>query len=210
MMKKAILLSLAACMLALAAPAQASYGLRAGAAFSSQTYQTRGARYTTHMRAGLTAGAYATLPVAGSLVLQPALMYEGKGGSDQEYQGYHIRTRLNYLVLPVPLLYQAASATGGYWTVGLGPYFGYGISGRRSGGSPTAPNSGDPFKEGQGSLKRFDFGGAVQAGYQFAGGWNIGLSTELGVANIAKGGNSKNGYRNTSFTILVGYLLGAR
>lgn len=209
-MKKAVLLIGIVCGLTELASAQTSYGIQAGANFSSMTSRIQGSKYTSNILAGVAAGVFAKLPLAAELAFRPALMYEGKGGSDQEVQGYRLKTRLNYLTLPLDLLYQAPIAAGGLWTVGVGPYLGYGLSGKRSGGSPTAPNSGDPFKTGQGSLKRFDFGGNVQLGYKSPSGFQVGLSTELGILNIAKGGDSKNGYRNTSFDLLIGYTLSHR
>jgi len=206
-MKKTGLLILAACCVTLAVTAQTTYGVRAGSNFSSITTKIQGGKNTSNMLVGVAAGVYANLPVAPELVLQPSLMYEGKGGSDQQ-AGYRVKTRLNYLTLPVDLLYRSPLSPGGFWSVGLGPYFGYGLSGKVSGG-PNNGNSGvDPFKVGGGSIKRFDFGADVQLGYESASGFNIGISTELGVLNTAKHGDSKNASRNTSFDILLGYTFG--
>jgi len=205
-MKKVILLVWTLGLTAGFASAQSSFGVQGGLSLASQTSRTNGAKYTTNIIAGAAAGVFAKVPMAADMVFRPALMYEGKGGSGQDGSGYRLKTRLNYLTLPLDVLYQAAMAQGGYWNVGLGPYLGYGISGKRSGGSSTAVNAGDPFKPDQGSLKRFDFGGDVRLGYESPSGFLIGLSTELGILNIAKGGDSRNAYRNTSFDILVGYV----
>lgn len=206
-MKKTILLTLAGIWIAGFASAQVSYGVRAGSNFSSVTTKIQGAKNTTNMLVGIAAGVYAYLPVAPQLYLQPSLMYEGKGGA-QTVQGYKIKTRLNYLTLPVDLLYKPEMPNGsGSWMVGLGPYFGYGISGKESGG-PSGFSGGDPFDAGAGSLKRFDFGADIQLGYEMASGFNIGISTELGILNLASHGDSKNASRNTSFDILLGYTFG--
>jgi hypothetical protein len=209
-MKKIIFL---VCILGLTtafASAQTSFGVEGGLSLASQTSRTAGAKYTTNIVAGVAAGVFAKMPMAADIVFRPALRYEGKGGSGQDGSGYRLKTRLNYITLPLDVLYQAPIAQGGYWNVGLGPYLGYGVSGKRSGGSSTAVNAGDPFKPDQGSLKRFDFGGDVHLGYESPSGFLIGLSTELGILNIAKGGDSRNAYRNTSFDILVGYVFPSR
>lgn len=207
-MKMSRLLLLAVCALPGAAFAQtAVYGVRAGSNFSSLTTKIDGAKSTSHMLAGVAAGVYADLEVAPEWIVEPSLMYEGKGGSDEE-EGYRVRTRLHYLTLPVDLLYRAASPGSGAWTAGLGPYFGYGLKGKLSGGPENARVSGDPFKTGGGSLTRFDFGGDVRVGYETASGFQVGISAELGVLNLAKHGNSGYATRNTSFDILIGYRFG--
>lgn len=205
---KKVIFALAGLCIAGSSWAQIAYGVRAGSNFSSLTTKIDNSKSTSNMIVGLAAGVYVTLPLAPQLYVQPALNYEGKGGTDNE-AGYKVKTRLNYVTLPVNLLYKPGMAGGvGSWVIGLGPYFGYGLSGRISGGPSSAELSGDPFNVGASSLKRFDFGGDVQLGYEATGGFNIGIAAELGLMNLANHGNNKNSVRNTSFDILLGYTLG--
>ena len=190
------------------ADAQVSYGVKLGPDFSSMTSKAGSSKETTKMIAGFTGGVYANLPIAPQFYVQPSLMYEGKGGKDKSTG---VKTRLNYLTLPIDFLFKPEMPNGsGSWIVGIGPYFGYGLSGKISSAST------DPFKDyGNGaSLKRFDAGANVQLGYEMANGFNITLNTELGLVNIlnngATSGGSGNTAHNTSFGVTLGYTLGKR
>jgi hypothetical protein len=195
--------------LAGSALAQTAFGVLAGPEFSSLTSKMNGAKTTTHMLAGVAAGAYVRLPLAHAFSVQPSLLYEGKGGSQQQ-SGYKVKTRLNYLTLPVDFLYMPVSAgpSSGQWMVGLGPYLAYGLSGKISGGPSLVDVSGDPFRDGAGAQKRFDAGADVMAGYSFDTGFSVSLHADLGVLNLAHEGNSQNGLRNTAFKVLLGYRVG--
>ncbi|TAN14761.1 MAG: PorT family protein [Chitinophagaceae bacterium] len=190
------------------ADAQVSYGVKLGPDFSSMTSKVGGSKETTKMIAGFAGGVYANLPIAPQFYIQPSLMYEGKGGKDKSTD---VKTRLNYLTLPIDFLFKPEMPNGsGSWIVGIGPYFGYGLSGKISSVSR------DPFKDygGGASLKRFDAGANVQLGYEMANGFNIALNTELGLVNIlnngATSGGSGNTAHNTSFGVTLGYTLGKR
>lgn len=190
--------------------AQTTFGVKAGPDFSSLSTKTSGTRVTSKGLIGLQAGVYASLPVAEALVLQPSLFYSGKGGKYNLGDGFMQTQRLDYLSLPLALLYKAEMPNGaGSWFLGAGPYAAYGLSGRIA---DDAPGTGkiNPFKDyGSGAvLKRFDAGADVQAGYEMAGGFNIGLSADLGLMNIAANGSNQRSTRNTSFAIMVGYAWG--
>lgn len=207
-MKRLVLV--AWCMvMAGSALAQTEFGVLAGPEFSSLTSKVNDAKTTTHMLVGVAAGAYARLPLAGAFFVQPSLLYEGKGGSQQQ-SGYKIKTRLNYLTLPIDFLYMPVPVGGssGRWMAGLGPYLAYGLSGKISGGPSVSEASGDPFRDGAGAQKRFDAGADVMVGYAFNTGFSLGLHADLGVLNLAHDGNSQNGLRNTAFKVLLGYRIG--
>lgn len=192
------------------ANAQTTYGIKLGPDFSSLTDKVSGTKETTKMLVGLTGGVYANVPIAPQFYVQPSLMYEGKGGKDKSTD---VKTRLNYLTLPIDFLFKPEMPNGsGSWIVGLGPYFGYGLSGKTSGTVGSTAFSGDPFKDNGGgaSLKRFDAGANVQLGYEMANGFNIGLNAELGLVNIENKGDNQNSARNTSFGVMVGYTLGRK
>lgn len=187
--------------------AQTSFGIKAGPDFASVTSKANGSKHTGKMLTGIMAGVYANLPIAPQFYIQPSLLYEGKGSRDAFY-GADTKVRLNYVTLPIDFLFKPMMPNGsGSWIVGVGPYFGYGISGKSSGTSGNVTVSGDPFKEDNG-LKRFDAGANVQLGYEFANGFNIGLETELGLINLESGGDSDNSAHNTSFGVTLGYTFG--
>lgn len=201
---------MAALCMAAGAFAQTTFGVKVGPSFSSYTAKTSGDKTTSKMMVGVAGGVYANLPIAPEFYVQPSLMYEGKGGKSKDDS--HVKTRLNYLTLPVDLLFKPEMPNGsGAWIIGVGPYVGYGLSGKTSYESGGAEVSADPFKDQGGAdafLKRFDAGANVQLGYEMASGFNIGLNAELGLLNLAKNGDNDNSFRNTSFGVTVGYTLG--
>lgn len=210
---KKIAFMLAAVCLATAAFAQTSFGIKAGPNFSSYSVKTGGTKETGKIIAGLSGGVYATVPIARKFNIQPSLMYAGKGGKGKEFD---TKVRLNYLTLPVIVLFKPGMSGGsGSWMVGAGPYIGYGLSGKITRGVNDSTSafaySSDPFKK-QGAadalLRRFDLGGDVELGYETAYGFNISLNGAFGVNNIMNHGNSDNFMHNTSFSIMIGYIWG--
>lgn len=203
---KKLIFTLAALAIAGATFAQTTYGVRLGPNFSSATTKVSGSKENSKMLVGLEGGVYANLPIAPEFYVQPSLMYEGKGGKDKHDDG---KVRLNYLTLPVDLLFKPEMPNGsGAWLVGVGPYFGYGFSGKSSGGGSSI----DPFKDQGGTdapLKRFDAGANVQLGYEMANGFNVALNAELGLINLENHGDNDNSFRNTSFGVTLGYTLGS-
>lgn len=192
------------------AGAQINFGVKAGPDFSSittKTTGTAGSRVTSNGLIGLEAGIYAEIQAASQLVIQPALMYEGKGGKYNLSGGYMQTQRLNYLTLPIDVLYKPEMPNGtGAWYLGAGPYLAYGISGKIS-DNQTGSGAVDPFKDyGNGAqLNRFDAGAHVQLGYEMSTGLNMGLDAMLGLVNISSHGNINNTAHNTSFALTIGY-----
>lgn len=193
-----------------AANAQAVFGVKAGPDFSSiatKTNGTGGSKVTSNGLIGVEAGVYAQIQAAQQIVIQPALMYDGRGGKYPLSGGYIQTQRLNYLTLPIDVLFKPEMPNGsGSWYLGAGPYLAYGIAGKISDNQSSSDNV-DPFKNyGNGAqLNRFDAGAHVQLGYEMATGLNIGLDASLGLMNIAAHGNMNNTTHNTSFGITVGY-----
>lgn len=202
-MKKLIFI-LGALIIASAANAQVSFGIKAGPNFASNTSKAGGSKSTTDLIVGVTGGVYVRMPLVQSLNLQPALLYEGKGGVTPNASGDKYKTRLNYLSLPIDILFMPEMPSGnGSWMAGLGPYFAYAFSGKASSGLENQDWSTDPFKGG--SLKRFDAGVNVLLGFEMTSGFNISAMANLGLVNIASHGNHDNYTRNTSFGIALGY-----
>jgi len=188
-------------------PAKTSYGIKVGPNFSSFTTKISGSKETSNLLASVSGGVYVNVPLAPKFYLQPALLFEQKGGK-KSYGGgpdeikYDELFRLNYLTLPVNFTFAPAVGTG-QWMVGIGPYFGYGLSGTHSGSFADSliSFSHDPFS---GDLKRFDAGLNVLIGYQLASGINFGVQSELGLVNLWKSGSDYS-FRNTSFQVTIGY-----
>lgn len=210
---KKLIFTLAALAIAGASFAQTTFGIKVGPDFSSYTSKDNNAKETSKMIVGLEGGVYANLPIAPQFYIQPSLMYEGKGGKSKDND--NVTTRLNYLTLPVDLLFKPEMPNGsGSWIVGVGPYVGYGISGKTKYSTDAGEVSLDPFKENdltdnKAPLKRFDAGANVQLGYEMASGFNVVLNADLGLININNLNSDKdNSYKNTSFGVTLGYTFG--
>ncbi len=199
---KKILVTLLSLCLTEAAFAQAAFGIMAGPNFSTMTFKSGDTKSTTHLITGVAGGVFATLPLMPELYLQPALLYEGKGGSEQ-VSGYRQNTRFNYLTLPVNLLFKPEMAGGeGKWMVGIGPYFAYGFSAKKSG---KQIESFDPMKNG--FYRRFDGGVDVLLGAEFSNRISLAAKADIGVINVSNLGKAFF-TRNTSFGLMLGYILG--
>lgn len=210
---KKLIFTLAALGIAGASFAQATFGIKAGPDFSSATSKSNGSKETSKMIVGLEGGVYANLPIAPQFYIQPSLMYQGKGGKSKDND--NVTTRLNYLTLPIDLLFKPEMPNGsGAWIVGVGPYLGYGISGKTKYSGDQGEISPDPFKKNallgdKAALKRFDAGANVQLGYEMASGFNIVLNADLGLINIDNiKAHSDDSFKNTSFGITLGYTFG--
>lgn len=188
-----------------------TFGIKVGPSFSSFTSSNGGEKSTSEMLVGLEGGVYANIPIAPQFYVQPSLMYEGKGG---KYKSSDAKMRLNYLTLPIDFLFKPEMPNGsGAWIVGVGPYLGYGISGKMEIVGSGATDEVDPFEKtwiggSDAALKRFDVGANVQLGYEMANGFNIGLNANLGLLNIAKNDENDHSIKNTNFGVTLGYTFG--
>lgn len=208
---KKVLFSVAALLIAGASFAQVKFGVTAGPSFSSYTSKVAGDKETSKLITGLRAGVTVDLPLADEFYIQPSLLYVGKGGM-MEAGGLDLKTRLNYLELPINFMFKPEVGAGNLF-IGLGPYLAYGISGK----GEIADNNGNEISsdiewgnDNRGQFKRLDAGANFQFGYEFPMGFNVGLHTDLGLVNVRGDGDDDNSFRNTSFGVSVGYKFGAR
>lgn len=213
---KKLVFTLAALGIAGATFAQTTFGVKAGPNFSGYTARESGTKESGKLMVGLSGGVYANVYISPKLYIQPSLMYEGKGGKEKEFG---IKTRLNYLTLPVNLLFKPEIPNGnGSWIAGAGAYIGYGFSGNSTSNANDSTTifsyyTDNPFKKAKyfnPLLKHFDAGADIQLGYEMASGFNIVLNAELGLISIFNNNqysnwDKDNFFRNTSFSVMVGY-----
>ncbi|QEH40222.1 porin family protein [Chitinophaga sp. XS-30] len=210
---KKVLLSVAALFFAGASFAQVKFGVTAGPSFSSYTSKVSGDKETSKLMTGLRAGITVDLPLADEFYIQPSLLYVGKGGMmESENFDLKLKTRINYLELPINFMYKPEVGNGNIF-IGFGPYIAYGLGGK----SELADDNGNKLSsdiewgnDNMSQMKRLDAGANFQFGYEFPMGFNIGLHTDLGLVNARGNGDDDNSFRNTSFGVSVGYKFGAR
>lgn len=126
------------------------------------------------------------------------LLYSLKGG---DWAGFH--HNLGYLEIPVNLGYRYAIDRNVALMGSLGPYFGFGILGRKVTSSDGAKIKSDLFGE---QYKRFDFGLNYNAGVELWKTWQFYLGFEHSFLNICKSvyGNTGDGVRLRPFNFYVG------
>jgi len=136
--------------------------------------------------------------------LMPGLQLIRKGGKINDF-GDTERVRLLYLEVPVYALYRHELPSKAVAFGGLGPYFGYGLSGKVKYTFNGQTTTFDAFDKSNGGFRRFDGGLAFTAGYQLPSSLQFRLAYELGLANIETGLDNRT--KNRALSLSVGYSL---
>jgi hypothetical protein len=158
-----------------------------------------GDKLANDMLMGFHGGVNVQIPIAPEFYFQPGLMFAVKGaknttgifGAESTDE-----TRINYIELPLNLVYKGALGNG-FIMIGIGPYLAYGISGKQ-----IIDGSSFPFERGT-DYDAFDAGGNIFAGYETAGGLFLQLDTQLGMVNINT--EDQPTIKNTGFGLSLGY-----
>jgi len=175
-----------------------------------------GDKLENDMLLGYHAGINIQVPIGFAFYFQPGLLYAQKGAKNTS-GSLTSTTRLNYIEVPMNLVYKA-SLGNGYFMIGFGPYAAYGISGNVTvkGGSLTLDQdvefkntveAGDPLLVPY--YKAFDAGATIFVGIEMAGGLFLQLDSQFGMLNINpeyKGlTNDKSTVKNVGLGLSLGY-----
>jgi len=185
-MKKSLTLLLVCCFLFVAASLQAQmkFGPVAGLNLSKMTLKSSGVGFDPKTLVGFHFGVMAEFPLSGGLVLQPAILYSGKGSSyefDFGEEVYELKIAPAFIEVPVYAAYKFDLGSVKMF-VKAGPYFAYGISGQVSDDEESYDIC---YGEGEDcDMKPFDFGLGFGAGVDLNG-FIISLQYELGLMNLA-------------------------
>lgn len=205
------------------ANAQAKMGIEAGPAFPRLLDELRGnnayaqsVQPNTQSVVRFYGGFFADIPLGKKEIftLRPRLLYMGGGGevpAMTDYSGNllvpHIIFSLNYIDLPVQLLYTPSFSFGKPW-IGAGLYPGILISGTAQvQGASQSLNIGSQSND---DVKRFDFGFNATAGLAIKGGVLIGVDFQQGLVSIAPpppsySGNPRLNTRNSMWGVHIAY-----
>lgn len=182
-----------------------TFGIKAGVNFYNINGKEEGTTLNNKLKPGFEVGVNAEIPIAPSFYFQPGLSFITKGTKVTE-SGYDAKVNLNYLELPLNLIYKAG-LTQGNVLLGFGPYLAYGIGGKikTQGTSTDIKFKGTPGNDANTYYyKPLDAGLNLLAGYEFTNRVSLQLNAQLGVVNLnAYGNNAK--YHNTGFGLSVGY-----
>ena len=173
-------------------------GLRAGVNFQNLTGD--GASDEAKMAPRFNIGLDYEIAVAPDFYFAPGLLFATKG-SKYEFFGEDIQIGLNYLEVPLNLVYKPVLGDGNL-IVAFGPYVGYGLGGKaKSDGGDVDIEMGSE----EGSLynyKAFDMGANLSFGYMFGAGLSLQFNTQLGLVNIS---HHDDAVKNTGFGLSLGY-----
>ena len=175
-----------------------------------------GDKLENDMLMGFHGGINIQIPIAPEFYFQPGIIYSSKGAKNTS-GSITSTTKLNYIEVPVNMLYKASLGKG-FFMLGFGPYVGYGISGnvKTVSGSVTL-NRDVKFKSivetGDNILtpyyKAFDAGANIFVGYEMANGLFLQLDTAFGMLNINPEykilSADKSSTKNTGFGLSIGY-----
>ena len=201
-MKKNVILTVVALMaFAVGASAQ-GFGVNAGVNFFNQTIKFDGEKFDdAKMRPGFHIGVDYEIGIAPDFYFAPGLQYSSKG-TKAEFSEYSEKTVLNYLEVPLNLVYKPLLGSGNL-IVNFGPYLGYGIGGKYK--SDEADEDIEFGSDAEDDFKPFDMGANIGFGYMLGGGLSVKFNAQLGLINILPEGDSDNLIKNNGFGLSVGY-----
>lgn len=225
-MKKFFLLCTVALVGGLYTQAQVTFGLKAGFSAANMTSKYEGdsgiasRKANTKMIPAFHGGIIVDIALDDQLSLQPGLFFSQKGaktGSTALQVGggtfiTNTTTRLNYLELPVNLLYKHQIGSGKLFA-GFGPYVAYGISGKLKIKGENFSMDEEvkvKFKDSKEYstkevyIKPFDAGANFTVGYELKMGLLFSVKYSLGLTNTSPYDKEKE--KNHYFGISVGYL----
>ncbi len=185
-----------------------TFGVQAGITLANEKAKFADESEKSDSKIGFTAGILADFPLQDNLSFQPSLNFTQKGASTKDDSFGTEKITLNYLEVPLNLVFKIGERGQAYF--GLGPVLSVGLSGKDKfefEGSTEEEDITFGSNEDE-DLKRFEFSGNILAGYMITGGLSITANYNMGISSIVHGDNDLNAsIRNNYFGIRLGYLL---
>ncbi len=149
-------------------------------------------------------GVTADIALSENIVVQPALQFAQKGIKFEFNDGKQkLKNTLNYLELPINVLYRQ-SASGGFYG-GVGPYVAYALNGKYITQEGDEPEEKKDVDFDTDNIKRFDAGANFMVGYELPMGVTVGANYSLGFININDDKDAGIIAKNNYIGISVGY-----
>lgn len=200
MKRKLMTIIAAVVLLTVAAQAQISFGVRAGAGLQNiNGKDADGDKLENKMIPGFNIGVNVEIPVADEFYVQPGLLFATKGAKEEyEVIGIDVTAKksLSYLEIPINFLYKPQLGNGKL-ICGFGPYLAYGVAGKvhKEWELLGVDMSETPEVKYQGKVdsddpndvvyvKGFDAGANLLFGYELSFGLSIQLNAQLGLLNM--------------------------
>jgi hypothetical protein len=163
----------------------------------------------TSFKVGGRVGGIVDIPLSKNLYLQPGIAFAMKG-SKSDLLSLEITTNLNYIEVPVNLVYKFGQEGSGRLFVGLGPNLAYAVSGTQKTSGSIFGISFDgkediTFGSDSSEVKAFDFGGNLSVGYELPMGLYARAYYQMGFAKLTNNGSDT---KNMGFGLSIGYFFG--
>lgn len=215
-MKKKLLTLGAAVLLAVGAQAQSGFGIKAGVNLPSYNYGSSDDLSDTKSAVNFHITGYLDANVNQFFAIQPGISLQGKGAKLSEAKigntTYDISQNTMWLEVPVNFVAKVPVGGGGLF-FGAGPYAGFGLSAKnklnkQNGDGDFSTTTLNDLKFGKDeTLKSFDYGLNVLAGFKLGGGLLINANYGLGLADIAGSKNLNSTVKNRVFSVGIGFEL---
>jgi len=185
-----------------------TFGLRAGVNLTNiNGKDISGNNSSNKLKVGFNAGVNAEIPLAPSFYFQPGLLYSTKGANNFEGVSNGDLT-LDYVEVPLNLIYKAGLGVTGNVLLGFGPYVAYGVGGKLNSDlgdvNVKFKKDADLSNTDAAYFKPWDAGLNLLVGYEFAHKVSLQLNAQLGVTDI-NAYNTDATYRNTGYGVSIGY-----
>jgi hypothetical protein len=190
---------------------QVRVGATAGFQLATHTPEEVGTQNKS--KVGFMAGAMFEIPLSSSVSLRPQLLYSAKGVRKNALGTFDAALSLNYIEVPIQLVYTVESGTG-HLSFGAGVYIAYGLSSKAvitSNGQTRTFT--DDFGPNADQYRRNDVGGRLSIDYELPSGLSIGTYyapgfTDLNNPSAISLGNVAT--HNSVLGISIGYWLKQR
>ena len=182
---------------------QTRFGVTAGLSIANWNIKASGMSIGTQSVTGFTGGVLAFMPLSSNISLQTGLNYVQKGTKVDDQGGDITTAKLNYIELPLNIVYNHEG-----FHIGAGPSVAMGLSGTmKSTSQGTTETSDVTFGSGDNDVARFDIGANLTAGYVLPSGFMLSANYNFGLSNLQPGTSSSDGkVTNRYFGIRIGYL----
>lgn len=177
-----------------------NFGLRVGANLANVNIDTEGFSMSPDSRLGMQLGVVAEFPVNEALFFSPGLLFVQKGYK-MEMEGDEAKARMNYLDIPMNLLYKV-DLSGAKLLLQAGPNLGIGLNGKEKYDDEEEDIE---FGSDEDQLKRLDLGLNLGVGAEIQQ-VQVALNYTLGLSNISNYDEAD--IKNNVLSLSVTYLFG--
>ncbi|HTD97879.1 MAG TPA: porin family protein [Mucilaginibacter sp.] len=200
-MKKVLLTLFLITTTAIAFAQTVTFGIKGGINMATQTFINQGTSYPNQYKSGFQLGGIADFTFK-NFAIQPGIFFITKGKKETNLVTTFSST-LNYIEVPVNLLYKLHAAPDLVVYFGGGPFLGYGLGGTQTDGQEKTKIT---FDDDHFNVlyKNPDYGLNFIAGAEFGKHILLDAGYSLGLANIAY--DSSVMEKNRVITVGVGYM----